>query len=224
MRKLFLAFLFLGALVFFLPHFLSLNVLKQQVEKRLSSQLGGEVQIEKISLSWLSTQRADNVTWHHPKKGLSVLAETITLQENLMECLRSQEKPLHLEVTGASMQTQGDFRFIRKMRGKNLSLKFSPILAKVQNGVIEVERTQIAINEKMQITTQGVLDFSKSRIDILLGLKQETLQKVFKEARNLPEDFVLEIPIQTDMSGKSIEKALLGYFIRNYARVTSLHK
>lgn len=224
MRKVLLTLLFFGAATFFLPHFASSSWAKKQVETRLSSQLGGKVKIEKISLSWLSTQKCLNVRWENTLNGFTLFADEIALKEGLVHCLRYKESPLSIQVLGAQMQTQSNFRFIKKMRKKTLNLAFSPIDATVQNSVIAFEDMKIDINEKLHVLTRGEIDFTRNHLSIVLGLGPETLKKVFKEAKNLPEDFVLEIPISTTLSGKALEKALIGFFLKNYAKVTSLHK
>ncbi|MDN3506373.1 MAG: hypothetical protein P0S96_03990 [Simkaniaceae bacterium] len=224
MRKILLSFLFLGAFTFFLPYFASIPWTKKQAEERLSKQLGGEVKIQSLSLSWLSTQKCQNVQWTNLANGYTLEADQIVLQEGLIQCLRYKESPLNVQVTGASMKTKGNFRFIKKMRKKKLDLAFSPIQATVQNGVIAFDKIQIDINEKMHVTTKGEIDLTRNHMEIVLGLRPETLGKIFKEAKNLPDEFELEIPISTQLSGKALEKALIGFFLKNYAKVTSLHK
>ncbi|NGX47015.1 MAG: hypothetical protein K1000chlam3_00384 [Chlamydiae bacterium] len=224
MRKVLFIILFLGTVVFFLPQIASFGFAKRQVEAHLAKQLGGEVKIEKLSLSWFSIQTCHKVQWIDPSNGITLFADQVAVLASLSDCLRFKEKPLNVQVTGAEMKSQAKFRFIKKKKKKDLELHFSPIVAKIENGTIAFQQMQIEINTSMKVTVRGQFDLKKHHMDITLGLPPQTLKKVFKEAKNLPDDFLLEIPISTKLNSKAFEKALIGFFLKNYATVTSLHK
>lgn len=122
------------------------------------------------------------------------------------------------------MQSKAHFRFIKKFRKKDLNLHFSPIEAKIENGIIAFNQMEIEINKSMKVGAWGEINFEKQHMDLTLGLPPKTLKKLFKEAKNLPDDFLLEIPISTKLNSKALEKTLIGFFLKNYATVTSPHR
>ena len=223
MRKLILTFLVLAAIVAFLPRFGSSDWAKQQIQLRLEKQIGGICEIESISLNWFRAQTCHHVKWHDPKKGLSLEADKVTIQENLIDCIRYREKPLHVSLEGVSLDVTAGMKWLKKTQ-KDLHIAFSPIDATLNRGEITYQRIELDINEKMRAYSWGTIDLNRERLEITLGLPQQILAKVFKECRHLPEDFLLEIPISCDLSVQSIQKKLFWYILKNYATVTSLHK
>lgn len=189
--------------LFFLPQIAS-KIAHPKIEKLLEKKLGGRIEVKKVSLSWLGKQACKEVIWS--KKNFTLVADKIVL---------IQKNPLRIEVEGARMDTISNMRLLR--RKKDLQLQFSKIDATIEKRGISFEPTEILINEKKRVHVNGAIDFKKNKMDITLGIPPETLKKVFKQAKNLPSDFLLEIPIQTDLNGKALEKELFKYFIKNYA-------
>lgn len=220
MRKALLGIgLLLAVVTYFLPHFASRGWTKKQLESHLATQLGGEVKIQKLSLNWGKKQWCHNVTWIDREKGISVCAKQVEVFAGLINCLRYKNNPLDVYVEGAEMKSNANFRFIKKKKKKNLEMKFSPIRAKLSHRVISFQNTEIDINDSMRIFTFGEINLERDHMNITLGLPQKVLGKVFKEAKTLPEDFVLEIPVSTRLSSKSLEKALLSFFLKNYGSI-----
>ncbi len=216
MRKFLFTILFLGVFAFFLPQLASWGWAKKQVEAHLAKQLGGEVQIENLSLSWWKTQKCQKVTWTDTHNGIVLFADQVSVLADLTDCIRFKEKPLDVLVEGATMKSKANFRFIKKLRKKDLNLHFSPIEAKIENGIIAFNQIEIEINESMKVGAWGEIDFAKQQMDLTLGLPPQTIKKMFKEAKNLPDDFLLEIPISTKLNSKALEKTLIGFFLKNY--------
>lgn len=189
-------------MVFFLPQLAS-KIAHPKVEKFLEKKLGGQVEVKKFSISLQGKKTCKEVTWS--KEKFTLVADKIVL---------IQKNPLRIEVDGARMDTTSNMRLLR--RKKDLQLQFSKIDATIEKKGISFDPIQILINEKKKVHIHGSIDFRANKMDITLGIPPMTLKKVFKEAKNLPSDFLLEIPIQTDLSGKALEKELLKYFIKNY--------
>lgn len=219
MRKWAFIFIALALVVYFLPYMLSWGWAKSQVQTHLERQLGGKVCIGKLTLSWWGKQHCQNVAWKDDPKGFSVYAERVEVLAGLIDCLRYKDKPLDVFVEGATMKSQANLRFFKKKKKKDLEMHFSPIRAILIHKIIRFEHTQIQINDSMHVFTSGEIDLERDSMNIQLGLPQKALGKIFKEARNLPEDFVLEIPVATKLSGKALEKALLGFFLKNFGSI-----
>jgi len=223
MRKCFLILLVLSTVVALLPRFCSSKWAKQQIEQRIEKQIGGICKIESFTLNWMGMQTCHHVKWHDPKKGLSLEAEEVMIRENLIDCLRYKERPLHVMLEGVTLDIQAGIKWIKKSQ-KDLHISFSPIEATLSDGEILYQRIELDINEKMRAYTWGAINLNRENLEIILGLPKPILAKVFKECRNLPEDFLLEIPVSCDLSVQSVQKKLLWYLLKNYAMVTSLHK
>ncbi|MBS0647817.1 MAG: hypothetical protein JSS10_01175 [Verrucomicrobia bacterium] len=76
-----------------------------------------------------------------------------------------------------------------------LELWFAPLDFHIQNGVLDCERTEILIASAYQVCTWGNVDFVAREVDMILGLTAGCLKKAFG-IKNLPENYVLQIPMR----------------------------
>lgn len=76
-----------------------------------------------------------------------------------------------------------------------LELWFAPLDFHVQNGILDCERTEILIASTYQVCTWGTIDFVAREVDMILGLTASCLKKAFG-IKNLPENYVLQIPMR----------------------------
>lgn len=220
MRKIFIPIcIVLGTLIYFLPFLASRGWAKGQLESHLAAQLGGEVKIKTLFLGWNQKQSCRHVTWIDKEKGISISADRVEILAGLIDCIRYKNTPLNVYVEGAEMKSNASLRFIKKKKKKHLEMKFSPISATLSKRIVTFQRTEIEINGSMKVFTSGEINLEKDQMDITLGLPQKALGKVFKEAKNLPENFVLEIPVATKLSAKAFEKVLLAFFLKNFGSI-----
>lgn len=221
MRKLIIFLIALVAITFSLPKFASSKWAKREIELHLQRQIGGNVKIDTLSLKWFGEQVCHGVHFEDPNKGLCIDAEKMVIQSDLIDCLRYKEKPLFVKIHGVSLDLKAGMKWIKKTQ-KDLHIAFSPIDARLERGQIHFQRVELDINDKMHAYTWGKLDLNHERLKMTLGLPQPILAKVFKECRNLPEDFLLEVPVSCDLSVQSIQKKLFWYLLKNHSMIRSL--
>jgi hypothetical protein len=77
----------------------------------------------------------------------------------------------------------------------DLELWFAPLDFHIRNGILDCERTEILISKAYQICTWGAVDFVSREVDMILGLTASCLKKAFG-IKNLPENYVLQIPMR----------------------------
>lgn len=78
---------------------------------------------------------------------------------------------------------------------KEMMLWFAPIDLHIDQGVVDIERTEILISDTFDIAIWGKYSMIKDYVDMLLGLPAATLQKAFG-VKGLPENYVLTIPMK----------------------------
>lgn len=83
-------------------------------------------------------------------------------------------------------------------KSPHLHLWFTPIDFQVQNNICTVERTEILINNSLELCTFGQLDIAKEKVDMVLGLTAQCLKKAFGIG-NLPPNYILQIPLKGPM-------------------------
>lgn len=221
MRKILYPILLLGVAVYFLPHILSTNWGKERVSALLEKQLGGQVQIEDLSLNWSKMQSCNSVRWTNKEKKLEAKIDKLLIQSTLLDLLTYKSSNIDLMFEGVSLSSPTKIGVLKKKKPMDLSIGRG--LAKVQAGRIFLPTTLMMLNQKHLILLEGNVDFTSSEIDLQVGLPAETLTRMFG-LKNLPEDYLLEIPICCEMSAKALEKKLFRAFLKNYARVTSLQR
>jgi hypothetical protein len=80
-------------------------------------------------------------------------------------------------------------------KDKELMLWFTPIDLHVDQGQIDIERTEILVADTFDIAIWGKFNMVNDYVDMLLGLPSPTLQKAFG-IKGLPENYVLTIPMK----------------------------
>ncbi len=89
--------------------------------------------------------------------------------------------------------------------GDELELWFAPLDFKIQNGVMNCERTEILLASEFQVCTWGNVDLPGDSVDGILGLTASCLKNAFG-IKNLPENYVLQIPVYGSLSDVKIDK------------------
>ncbi len=223
MRKLLLCFCLLGSGIFFLPKLASGKWAEQHLVSHLQKRLGGEVSCEKISLSWTDKQQCSFLHWIDQRNNISLSAESLVISDTLLNCLRFKEKPLRVSVEGATLECAPKMRVLKKKKYQRLNMVCSTIDATIDHGVVSFNKIEIDVTDSLKVVTWGTIDLDKQHINITLGLPPKAMQKLFG-LKDLPENYLLEVPISCKMSSKVLEKKLLGFFLKNYATVTSLQR
>ena len=88
-------------------------------------------------------------------------------------------------------------------REKELKLWFAPIDFSIQNGVANIERTEILVADTFDIALWGKMDFVTDKVNMVLGLTPQTLHEAFG-IKNLPESYMLHIPLKGTTSDVKI--------------------
>jgi hypothetical protein len=207
MRKFFIIGLTLLCLGSFFPPIASKTFAKKQITTHLESQLGGKVEIDSVSLHWLGSQRCRHVVWTDPKHTFVCKSQEIEIHAGLLQCLRFKESPLNVTVKGAALQSDAELFFLKNKKKQGLLIEFPLIQAHLEKGTLSFGHTEVKLNGKMQMHTKGKIDLVSNRLDLIVGIPAKILRKVVK-IKEIPDFFVLELPISTTLSSKSIEQEL----------------
>ncbi len=100
-------------------------------------------------------------------------------------------------------------------REKDLKLWFAPLDLSLKSGIVDCDRTEILLDNLLDIATWGKIDLNRSRVDAVLGIPASALETAFG-LKGLPEDYVLQLPmkgpigdVQIDTSKATAKIALL---------------
>ncbi len=98
----------------------------------------------------------------------------------------------------------------KQLSTDNLNLWFAPAIVHINQGVINLERTEILIAETYDVALWGKLNLVSNEVKMVLGLTANCLKKAFG-IKKLPEDYVLHIPMRgtTDHVKINTKKATL---------------
>jgi hypothetical protein len=88
---------------------------------------------------------------------------------------------------------------------KELVLWFAPADFHLSQGKIDLERTEILLSNTFDIAIWGKIDLVKDYVDMVLGLTAPTLRMAFG-IKDLPEDYVLTIPMKGPSNNVQINK------------------
>lgn len=220
-RLIFLLIFALFTVVFFLPKMATGGFAKKQMIARIEKNLGGKITIDNLHLSWTDRQSCKQLQWNDHRNNITLSANSLIVPEHLINCLRYNDRPLKVLVEGASIKCEPKGKFLKsKQKYRQLNIKFAPFVATVQKGHVSFDKTEIDVTDSLRVAIWGSLDLNKNHMDITLQLSPKALEKMFK-IKNLPANYLLDIPISCKMSTKALEKHLLAFLLKNYAKVTS---
>lgn len=81
------------------------------------------------------------------------------------------------------------------LKNSTLKLWFTPIDLNIQKGIVNIERTEILIDNSLEICSYGMVDIPQNSVDMVLGLTGQCLKKAFG-IKDLPANYVLQIPMR----------------------------
>ncbi|MBN2479547.1 MAG: hypothetical protein JXA94_04905 [Parachlamydiales bacterium] len=94
---------------------------------------------------------------------------------------------------------------IGKATSQNMvSMWFTPINIKIQNGMLYTDRMDVLIDNKLHVCLWGDVNLVNERLNMNLGITSDTLLRVFK-IKNLPSDYVVKIPIKGTIQKPKID-------------------
>ncbi|MDD5644798.1 MAG: hypothetical protein PHO00_05060 [bacterium] len=94
--------------------------------------------------------------------------------------------------------------FLKSASGQSMNANFTPLKASLRKGIARYSRMDTIIANSFHTATWGSIDIVNDRLDIMLGLTSDTLDKVF-DLEDLPENYILEIPIYGSTSNPKVD-------------------
>jgi hypothetical protein len=116
----------------------------------------------------------------------------------------------HIELGEIFCKNEGNIHLALSLLKQNqdpmpdLKLWFTPIDLHIENQVCKVERTEILINNSLEICTFGEINLGKEDVNMILGLPCQCLHKAFG-IENLPPDYVLHIPLKGTLDNVKLD-------------------
>lgn len=90
-------------------------------------------------------------------------------------------------------------------QNKYLELWFAPIDLHIQQGILDLERTEILVANTYDIAIWGKVDFPGNRVNMILGLTAPCLKTAFN-IKDLPKDYVMHIPLTGTLDHVDLNK------------------
>ncbi len=150
-------------------------------------------EVNPLSLTYFYSQ--DPVTLEIPAKGFYLPLNPFNLTNLAIPSLR-------IELGKIACRNEGNIQIALSLlkakqfdKNKELLLWFAPMDLHISQGSMDVERTEILLAETFDIAIWGKLLLLDNYVDLVLGLPAQTLSKSFG-IKNLPEDYVLTIPMK----------------------------
>ena len=99
-------------------------------------------------------------------------------------------------------------RFAKLSSSSKVSLWFTSANIKIQNQVIYTDRVDILIDDSLHICVWGKIDLRSETLDMNLGITKDALEDIFN-IRNLPENYVIKVPIRGSVNKPKIDTSSL---------------
>lgn len=138
-------------------------------------------------------------------KGFSLPISPFKLEEMNVPNARIELGQVSCKNEGNLTIALGLLKMSQNSQGNTLNLWFTPVDLHILQGVVKVERTDILVADAYDIALWGTVNPVSDKVDMVLGLTAQALKKAFK-IKNLPEDYVLHIPLKGSLEHVEINK------------------
>jgi hypothetical protein len=153
-------------------------------------------EVNPLSLSYLYSQGP--VTVDIPAQGFSLACQPFSIEESIIPNARINLGKIACSNEG-NVNTALDLLKAHQFDNtQELLLWVAPLDLHLSQGTLDIERTEILLANTFDLALWGQLHFPSQDVDMTLGLTAQALRKAFG-IQNLPEDYVLTIP----MTGKT---------------------
>jgi hypothetical protein len=157
--------------------------------------------VNPLSLSAITAEAP--ITFEIPVQGFSYpIYPSINSQINIPSG-RLELGKLYCHNEGNVNVALGLLKLSQFSQNQSLELWFAPLDFHIVNGVMECERAEIFIASAYQVCIWGALDFVSKKVDMIFGLTASCLKTAFG-IKNLPDDYVLQIPMKGPMDNVNI--------------------
>ncbi|MBX7065751.1 MAG: hypothetical protein K1X28_00830 [Parachlamydiales bacterium] len=90
-------------------------------------------------------------------------------------------------------------------RAPEMNAWFTPVSFQISGGVLKAGRMDALLADSIHICTWGKIDLVKDKLDMILGLPADALEKAFG-IKDLPKNYVLKIPVKGTTKKPEIDK------------------
>lgn len=182
----------------------SLSLLKPlyaqiDVTKESSTQLLKE--INPLSIS--SLQSDHPLTIEIAPEGFSAAFFPFSLNALSIEKCRIELGQIHCQ-NGGNLNVALGLLKQNILPSSTLDLWFAPIDLHLKEGLLQIERTEILVQNSLEICTWGTIDLINDHLSMILGLTPQCLKKAFG-IKNLPPNYVLQIPMEGPIDDVKID-------------------
>jgi len=150
-------------------------------------------EVNPLNLSYLYSQ--EPVTLEIPVSGFYFPCYPFSLDKITIPKARIELGKIVCRNEGNVHITLGLLKLKQFDKTTDLMLWFAPLDLSVEQGVVDMERTEILLADAFDVCLWGNVDLVKEEVDMTLGLTAQALSKAFG-IKNLPENYVLRIPMR----------------------------
>ncbi|MCX6991013.1 MAG: hypothetical protein NTX49_08140 [Chlamydiae bacterium] len=154
-------------------------------------------------LSITEIKSKNPITIEVPPTGVSIPLTGFSMQKVMIPTARIELGQISCKNEGNLNIALGLLKSVQLSQNNTLNLWFTPIDLHINQGVVDIERTDILLAETFDIALWGTINPVKNNVDMVLGLTADCLSKAFA-ITNIPPDYVLQIPMTGTLSDVKI--------------------
>jgi len=196
--------------IYLLPQIASNSFGKHVVENYLSRQLGAEVHVSELSLSWFGGQKCSHISIAGSNQ-ISYEIEEFKSPSPLLQLIRFQQKSASLKGGKIVLEDPKGLMTIisllkkKKKTKQSFEIVFSSIDAKIEDGALSLEKTSIFLDNSIEVIASGTIDLKTYQADLILGIPQKSIKKLVGN-KELPANFILEVPLSGKLDQFFLDK------------------
>lgn len=136
----------------------------------------------------------------HPLS-LEISPQGVEIPLNPFEISKLNIPKIRLELGMIHTKPKGTLKNVLKLlkstpsSSDDLSLWFTPMDMRIINGVLDVERTEVLVNNDFELALWGRINYPRDQVKMTLGLTEQALRTAFGITK-LPKNYVLHIPLE----------------------------
>jgi hypothetical protein len=92
----------------------------------------------------------------------------------------------------------------KKSDKEDIELWFAPAICHIKQGIIDIERTEVLVAKALDLALWGQIDLPKNFVSMTMGITASALKETMG-LKNLPNDYVLKIPLQGPLNNVELK-------------------
>lgn len=167
-----------------------------------------EIKLQKeFILHAFLTKETNDILFSNSKMTLKIAPEGFNCPIDNLRKINIERGLLDLGIiTAKNVKELANLSNFIKIKRKEMEFWFAPVDFSLKNNILKVRRLDFLVNNAFHFCAWGTIDILNQFVDGIFGITAQALEQAFG-IKNLPEDYVIKIPVRGYFKSLKIDTA-----------------